>query len=564
MAQVSKTAISRLIKEKHKSSENDLGDDTKTRSRDDFKKQKELEEQRKLGNAPAAVDESGKDINPHIPQYISEAPWYLDPDGPTLRHQRQQEEKIKTYSGIDEWYKKGVNTASIATKFRKGACENCGALTHKKRDCVERPRKIGAKYTGSNLAPDEFVQPKLSLTYDGKRDRWNGYDNIAHKETIEEYEKLEEVKRELKKERLKEGYMNPDVEDDGAPSSDEDEDKYVDKMDMPGTKVDAAERYTVRNLRIREDTAKYLRNLDLSSAYYDPKTRSMRKNPYEGTGKKDEEVEYAGDNFVRISGDTVNHAQSQMFAWEAGRKGLEVHALAEPTKLEALKKEYVQKKDTLKEKAKNTILEKYGGEEHLNNAPPRELIYAQSERYVEYSRTGEVVKGEEASMTKTKYEEDIHPGNHTSVWGSFWHEGKWGFKCCYSFEKRSYCTGASGRDNFESSISNKAAAFERKSESKIEIENSEKDDDKHDKKKHKKKKKKKDKKKHDEEDFETQVAKAMEKQRREEENAENVKDDRKRSYNSLSSGFDKELTEAEIEAFKRRRVREDDPMAGFM
>lgn len=565
MAQVSKTAISRLIKEKHKSSENDLSDDTKTRSRDDFKKQKELEEQRKLGNAPAAVDESGKDINPHIPQYISEAPWYLDPDGPTLRHQRQQEEKIKTYSGIDEWYKKGVNTASIATKFRKGACENCGALTHKKRDCVERPRKIGAKYTGSNLAPDEFVQPKLSLTYDGKRDRWNGYDNIAHKETIEEYEKLEEVKRELKKERLKEGYMNPDVEDDGAPSSDEDEDKYVDKMDMPGTKVDAAERYTVRNLRIREDTAKYLRNLDLSSAYYDPKTRSMRKNPYEGTGKKDEEVEYAGDNFVRISGDTVNHAQSQMFAWEAGRKGLEVHALAEPTKLEALKKEYVQKKDTLKEKAKNTILEKYGGEEHLNNAPPRELIYAQSERYVEYSRTGEVVKGEEASMTKTKYEEDIHPGNHTSVWGSFWHEGKWGYKCCYSFEKRSYCTGASGRDNFESSISNKAAAFERKSESKAEIENSEKDEDKHDKKKHKKKKKKKDKKKHnEEEDFETQVAKAMEKQRREEENAENVKDDRKRSYNSLSGGFDKELTEAEIEAFKRRRVREDDPMAGFM
>ena len=26
---------------------------------------------------------------------------------------------------------------------------------------------------------------------------------------------------------------------------------------------------TVRNLRIREDTAKYLRNLDLESAYYD-------------------------------------------------------------------------------------------------------------------------------------------------------------------------------------------------------------------------------------------------------------------------------------------------------
>lgn len=195
---MSKTAVSRLIKKSESTGEDE---DKKTRSRDDFKQQKELEEQRKLGNAPAAVDESGKDINPHIPQYISEAPWYLDPEGPTLRHQRQQEEKVTTYSGIDEWYKKGVNNHSIATKYRKGACENCGAVTHKKRDCLERPRKVGAKFTGSNLAPDEFLQPKLNLTYDGKRDRWNGYENIAHKETIEEYEKLEEVKRELKKER---------------------------------------------------------------------------------------------------------------------------------------------------------------------------------------------------------------------------------------------------------------------------------------------------------------------------------------------------------------------------
>ena len=34
-----------------------------------------------------------------------------------------------------------------------------------------------------------------------------------------------------------------------------------------------------RNLRIREDTAKYLLNLDVNSAYYDPKPRSMREDP---------------------------------------------------------------------------------------------------------------------------------------------------------------------------------------------------------------------------------------------------------------------------------------------
>ena len=36
---------------------------------------------------------------------------------------------------------------------------------------------------------------------------------------------------------------------------------------------------SVRNLRIREDTAKYLLNLDPSSAHYDPKSRSMREDP---------------------------------------------------------------------------------------------------------------------------------------------------------------------------------------------------------------------------------------------------------------------------------------------
>lgn len=70
---------------------------------------------------------------------------------------------------------------------------------------------------------------------------------------------------------------------------DEDEDKYVDEVDMPGTKVDSKQRITVRNLRIREDTAKYLRNLDPSSAYYDPKTRSMRDDPHENTPKAPEE-----------------------------------------------------------------------------------------------------------------------------------------------------------------------------------------------------------------------------------------------------------------------------------
>ena len=78
-------------------------------------------------------------------------------------------------------------------------------------------------------------------------------------------------------------------------------------------------------------------------------------------GRKEDEVDYAGDNFVRVTGDTVEHARAQLFAWEAGSKGLDVQALAEPTKLEALKREYMTKKTELKDESKSKIFDKYGG-----------------------------------------------------------------------------------------------------------------------------------------------------------------------------------------------------------
>ena len=190
MAQVSKTAVSRIIQSK-----DDSGPAKK--HRDEYRKAKELEEARKAGSEAAAVDEDGKDINPHIPQYISDAPWYLDPKGPTLKHQRQQEEKIRKFSAITEWYNRGVDKTKVATKYRKGACENCGAMTHKKKDCLDRPRKIGAKFTGANFAPDEHSQPTLSHDWEMKRDRWNGYDAREYKEVIDEHKKLEEARKEV-------------------------------------------------------------------------------------------------------------------------------------------------------------------------------------------------------------------------------------------------------------------------------------------------------------------------------------------------------------------------------
>ena len=66
--------------------------------------------------------------------------------------------------------------------------------------------------------------------------------------------------------------------------------------------------------------------------------------------------------------------------------------------------------------------------------------------YVEYDVHGRIIKGNEKAMARSKYEEDVYNQNHTSVWGSFWRAGRWGYACCHSTVKSSYCLGEAGRE----------------------------------------------------------------------------------------------------------------------
>merc|ERR1712226_887501 len=215
-----------------------------------------------------------------------------------------------------------VKEEKAKARWKPGSCENCGATTHKKNDCLERPRKVKARHNHKNLAYDDFLQPNLDLGFEGKRDRWNGYDPEMHATQYEKYRKIELTKEQIAKELAGEAHEDVYGENDGSFN-------MVPKQGKPHLRQSKpTAKHIVRNLRIREDTAKYLRNLDLNSAYYDPKTRSMRDNPTPG-----KETDYKGDNFIRASGEAVDMMHQQMFVWEANRKGVDLHMYADPTRV---------------------------------------------------------------------------------------------------------------------------------------------------------------------------------------------------------------------------------------
>mmetsp|Transcript_85092 Transcript_85092/g.150477 ORF Transcript_85092/g.150477 Transcript_85092/m.150477 type:complete len:672 (-) Transcript_85092:26-2041(-) len=453
-------------------------------SREEEKKKKQLQEARAAGTAAPETDAAtGKMINPHNPQFITNAPWYLGQDKPSLKHHQAWNAK---QMGTKDWYMRGTK-GDVKTKFLKGACENCGATTHTKKDCVERPRAVTARQNGKNLMPDEYIQ-ELSLDYDGKRDRWNGYQPEDYKAVIEEWEKVEDQRRRQKaaemeeraklKERLKaqkkllkkkrkmrrkqlrrqaegrededtdndtdtgDSDTDTDTDSDSEASDDEDLGEKMKDFEKNTSAVAAKDdklRTTTRNLRIREDTAKYLLNLDVNSAYYDPKSRSMREDPLKHLKDEERGTAFKGDNFVRQAGDAKQLTELMLFAWDSYKHGEKIHDTAQPTQALKMYEVYKNRAEDLKNAQAKELVDKYGGQEHMD--APKELIFSQNETYVEYARDGRVLKGRERQLVKSKYEEDVCPGNHTSIWGSWWdpNNSRWGFACCHQTMKNSYC-----------------------------------------------------------------------------------------------------------------------------
>ncbi|KAK1252573.1 hypothetical protein MKX08_003760 [Trichoderma sp. CBMAI-0020] len=375
---------------------------------------------------------ASKEENIYIPSFISKRPFYAgeegDDDNDYLKHQRREEKNEKA-----QWYVRGKKAGPAATKYRKGACENCGSMTHKAKDCLSRPRAKGAKWTGKDIQADEVVQD-VKLGWDAKRDRWNGYDAREYRRVVDDFNEMEELRKQAK---------NAIAGDDDDEEGKDDGDKYAEENDMSKHQSTAT-----RQLRIREDTAKYLLNLDLESAKYDPKTRALVNSG--ATADKAADL-FAEEGFMRSSGDAGEFEKAQRYAWEAQEKSGDTtqHLQANPTAGAFYRKKQAEEAEERRLERERELLEKYGGDAHkAMPAALRNMAMSESETFVEYDEAG-LIKGAPLRGVKSKYAEDVLINNHTSVWGSWWSNFKWGYACCHSFIKNSYCTGEEGKEAWE-------------------------------------------------------------------------------------------------------------------
>lgn len=253
-------------------------------SREERRKQKDEQAARQAGNMMPEVDVvSGRSINPHIPDWhvlsltllasdsdgliahdrMAKPSWWQDTgSGPSLKHQKAPDKYAydSSASKLEKAVKRHV-VSGCATKYRKGACENCGSMSHKRKDCLERPRKKGAAWTNKNIAADESLEDGIdNNNWDEKRDRWAGYDPANHKHVVLEHEALEAARQKFREQQVdqstdlktvkklakagssskKKGQEGEDEDDFGSSdeSGDEDEVKYADNADAAGQKVD--------------------------------------------------------------------------------------------------------------------------------------------------------------------------------------------------------------------------------------------------------------------------------------------------------------------------------------
>ena len=114
---------------------------------------------------------------------------------------------------------------------------SCGAMTHDAKSCMDRPRKVGARWTGKHIAADEIIE-EFELDFDGKRDRWNGFDPASYAYVVHRYEAKEEARKKYLKEQQLKKLEEKNKTGEEASASDDEEEDDDDALRVDEAKVD--------------------------------------------------------------------------------------------------------------------------------------------------------------------------------------------------------------------------------------------------------------------------------------------------------------------------------------
>ena len=332
-----------------------------------------------------------------MPQYITKKPWYSNNDesesnnnqnlNTFLSNKFQKPQSIVLNPTIKGFLPTQVN------KYRQGACENCGAMTHKKKDCFERPRAKGAKWTNQNIQSDEFIKQE-KLDYDGKHDTWNNYDPNTQISKVLQYEYLEELK-------LKEQLENDQI-------SLKEEEAFDDDI------LESKEKSLLNKENIIDDCKNYM--LDLNA---DGKTKFHLKNS--GDAQKFLDT----DEFLnRINEDN---------------KELQLNLISNPTQGEMYKKYYEQQVDNITKEKRKLLADLYGSDK--NNKVPTEFKVLLDNKHIDFTELGADNTKSHNVDSNSIIRKAMCIRGHVSAFGSLYDKiSGWGYKCCRSYDIMSICS----------------------------------------------------------------------------------------------------------------------------
>ena len=276
-------------------------------------------------------EEEGEISGAALPEYVRKQPWYFKTDNESIDHQRIAPYAEKKRTDLSEFYRHGANQKKEVGKWEPGCCKNCGSNTHTEQECTERPKRNNARVTGVGIARKDVAE-RHDLSWEAKHDQFAQYSAKRWRMEVS-------------------GQF-----------------RHADRMwaaqPAKPREIEIREEYGHSNFRNREDTARYLKNMN----------------------------EVGEDNDLWASETPQNNQKQQN----------EIETIEQRRKM----REFEESKKLL-------------------------------------SRTGASSVAQEA-IPKSKYGdlEDRYVNGHTSVFGSYFQDGKWGYACCKQLAKNSFCTNA--------------------------------------------------------------------------------------------------------------------------